>query len=735
MNRLIIVSNRLPVTVQKKKGNFQFHKSIGGLATGLGSFYKSYDSIWLGWCGISAKKLNNKEKKELKTKLMAKFSNYPIFLSRKAIDKYYYGFCNKTIWPVFHCFTQYAVYDKELWKAYEYVNRLFCDEIVKIAKPGDVIWIQDYHLMLLPKLLREKIPNATIGFFLHTPFPPFEIFHLLPWREEILEHLLSSDLIGFHTYDYAYHFLDSVHRILGYEHTIGRVTTKNRVMKVDSFPMGVDYQRYANAIHIPEVKKKLSSFRKKVGDRKIIFSVDRLDYTKGILKRLEAFESFLEKYPEYKEKITLIHTSAPSRTRVENYKILKKKVDELIGRINGKYGTIGWTPVWYLYRSLTFNTITALYNLADIALVTPIKDGMNLIAKEFVATKTNGKGVLILSEMAGAAKELGEAIIVNPNNKDEIIESIKKAIETSEEEQIENNRIMQSRLERCNVVQWAKDFIESLSDIKEVQRQLGAKSLTFDLEKQLIADYRKSNNRLLLLDYGGTLIPYAKNPEKEKPDKELVSMLKALSFISKNEVLITSGLEKKILEKWFGKLNVGLIAEHGAWFREKGDAWKTIEPLKNNWKEKILPILEYYVDRSPGAFIQEKEFSLVWDFRKVDKNLARVRTIELHNALFHIIAEFGLDIFEGNKLIEIKKVGIDKTKAVSRWISPNMRALKENWDFILAIGDDVSDENVFASLPDSAYSIRLGLSPSHARFNLDSIKSVRLLIKKLSQSD
>ncbi|MBC8526433.1 MAG: bifunctional alpha,alpha-trehalose-phosphate synthase (UDP-forming)/trehalose-phosphatase [Candidatus Cloacimonetes bacterium] len=731
MKRLIIISNRLPVNIEKRKGNLHFRQSIGGLATGLGSFYKSYNSIWMGWCGIPSERLNVEEKKEIEAKLMKDFASYPIFLSKGDIERYYRGFCNETIWPLFHCFTQYVVYDKRLWESYKSVNRHFRDAILKIATPDDIIWIQDYHLMILPKFIREKMYNAKVGFFLHIPFPPFEIFHLLPWRKEILESLLDADLVGFHTYDYVHHFLESIHRTLGYDHTIGQITTEERMVKVDSFPMGIDYSQYAGAVDIPEVKKKSKKIRKKVGDQKIIISIDRLDYTKGILQRMEAFDSFLENNPEYKEKVTLIHASAPSRTKVEHYKLLKKQVDELVGRINGRHSTIGWTPIWYLYRSLPFNDITALYNVADVALVTPLKDGMNLIAKEFIATKTNGKGVLILSEMAGAARELGEAIIVNPNDKEEIVKSLKLALEMSEEEQIENNRTMQKRLQRYNVERWAKDFMDGLSQIKETQQQLRARRLTDKMKVKLIADYSKSNNRLLLLDYDGTLVPFTARPEKANPDNELLMILESLSLDTKNEVVIISGRDKQTLEKWFSKISVGLIAEHGAWVKEKDKDWETIEPLKNNWKEKILPILEYYVDRTPGAFIEEKEFSLVWHYRQIDNKLALVRNMELKDALLSLTDNLNLGVLEGNKIIEIKKVGINKGRAALKWNSPSNPLENKDWNFILAIGDDVTDEDVFNILPKSAYSIKVGLTHSQARFNLDSVKSVKLLIKEL----
>jgi len=725
MHRLLIVSNRLPITIEKRKGSLHFRHSVGGLATGLGSFYKSYDSTWIGWCGISSDKVDGKEKRDVETSLMTDFGCFPVFLSKRDIEMHYHGFCNKTIWPLFHHFTQYTVYDKGLWKSYKRVNNLFCNAVMEIAKPDDVIWIHDYHLMLLPKLLRENLPDATIGFFLHIPFPSFEIFRLLPWRKEILDGLFGGDLIGFHTYEYVRHFIDSARRLLGYEHTSGQITAGNRTIKVDAFPMGIDYERFSSAGKNPEVQKEINRIHKKLGERKIILSIDRLDYTKGVLQRLEAFDFFLEKNPEYKEKVILILVAAPSRTKVEHYKLLKKQVDELIGKINGKYGTIDWMPVWYLYHSLPFHKLIPLYNVADIALVTPLRDGMNLIAKEFISSKTDGKGVLILSEMAGAAEELGEAIIVNPNNKEEIAEALKEALAMSGEEQVERNRLMQNRIQRYNVVRWAGDFMDSLDHIKKIQQELSARRLTNEMKSKLIDDYLQGNNRLILLDYDGTLVPFAEKPEKAEPDNELLRLVKALTRDIKNEVVIVSGRDKGTLDKWFGSLNVGLIAEHGVWIKEKGESWKMIEPLRIDWKEEIRPFLELYADRTPGSFIEEKEFSLVWHYRKADPELSLIRTRELIDDLVNLTANLNLQVLEGNKVVEVKNAGINKGRATLRWIA------KEGWDFILAVGDDWTDEDIFEILAETAYSIKIGLGPSKAKFNLESVTDVRLLLKGL----
>jgi trehalose 6-phosphate synthase/phosphatase len=721
-----MVSNRLPMSVSRREGTLRFHASAGGVATGLNSFYKSYPSLWIGWPGVTLDVIDEEEKRQIQEKLSRQECR-PVFLSKPDIDNYYFGFCNKTIWPLFHHFPLYTSYEESFWEAYKRVNEIFCDAVVEVAEPGDVIWVHDFQLMLLPGLLRERLPDASIGFFLHIPFPSFEVFRLLPWRKEILKGLLGADLVGFHTNDYILHFSDSIYRLLGYEHAFNQINVGSRVAKVDIFPMGIDYKRFAGAVEDPEVQKAIDKVKKKLGDQKVILSIDRLDYTKGIPQRLEAFDLFLQRNPQYKEKVCFILVAVPSRTKLEHYTQIKHRIDELVGQINGKHGNIGWMPIWYLYRFQPFNSLVALYSVAHAALVTPMRDGMNLIAKEFIATRNDGRGVLILSEMAGASKELGEAIIVNPNNQEEVAEAIKEALTMPEEEQVQSNRIMQKRLKRYNVLRWGTDFVETLASVKETQAELAVKKLTKETQKKLITSYRQCDNSIVMLDYDGTLVPFAEKPQKAKPDQELLDMLDSLRKEEENEVVLVSGRDKDTLDKWFGDRGLNLIAEHGVWIKDRGADWQTIEPLRDDWKEQMRPILEWYEDRTPGSFIEEKGFSLVWHYRKADPGLASLRARELKDELLQLTANLNLGILEGSKVIEIKSVGIDKGRAALHWLS------RKAWGFILAIGDDWTDEDLFAVLPESAYSIKVGMSPSKAKFNLGSVHEVRALIHRLAK--
>ena len=721
MVKLIVVSNRLPINVSKREGELKFQPSVGGLATGIKSFYKSFNSIWVGWPGVFKENLSDEEKVFVEERL--KHENCrPVWLSKHDVENYYYGFSNKTLWPLFNYFPTYAVYEKRFWKSYVKVNQLFADEVIRLLRPGDIIWVHDYHLMLVPKFIRDKIPDVTIGFFLHIPFPSFEIFRLLPWRKELLEGVIGADLIGFHTYDYAKHFIESVRYILNYENSLNYIFTQDRLIRVDVFPMGIDYEKFVNMAVAPNVRREVKRLKNKLKTEKVILSVDRLDYSKGIIQKLEAYGKFLNKRPDFRERVTLVLVVVPSRTRVEHYTRLKRKIDELVGRINGKFGTINWMPIWYLYKSLPFHRLIALYRAADVLLVTSLRDGMNLVAKEFVAV--NDAGVLILSEMAGAAKELCEALIINPNNIPEIVNAIKVALTMENEEKIRRNKSMRERLKRYDVVRWAQDFIERLLQIKRKQEEMITKRLSARVEEKLVKDYVNSEKRLLLLDYDGTLIPFFRRPQEAKPDKELLEILKQLSQDSR--LVIISGRDKDTLERWFGHLNVGLVAEHGFWIKDEGK-WRLIEPLSNEWKDEVRPVLQLYVDRTPGSSLEEKDFSLVWHYRNVDLELAKIRVNELKEALLTFATNYNLEVLEGNKVIEIKNSGINKGVAAVHWLS------KEDWDFILAIGDDWTDEYLFAALPEKAYTIKIGTAPSKARYHLNSVDDVRRLLKRLNK--
>ncbi len=713
--RLIVVSNRLPFTIRAVGEDFEFTEAAGGLVTGMKSYLAGAaaperESLWVGWPGATTPEgLHD----TIRERSLREAKAVPVFLSALAMEQFYHGFCNKTIWPLFHYFPVYASYSEENWEQYREVNKTFCDALIAVARPGDIIWVHDYHLMLLPALLREHVPGVSLGFFLHIPFPSFELFRLLPgrWRREILEGLLGADVIGFHTYEYCQHFLHSVLRVLGHEHQLGRLVLPSHVVHAGTFPMGIDYDRFSTGAADREVDIERQRLRAEIGDRRVILSVDRLDYTKGILNRLQAFEFLLENSPQYCGHAVLVLIVVPSRIGVDQYEIMKKQIEETVGRINGRFSTLGWTPVIYQYRSLPFPPLMALYSESDVALVTPLRDGMNLIAKEYIASRTTGTGVLILSEMAGAAKELGESIIINPNDRMELAEAMREALEMPAEEQLRRNQIMQDRLRRYDVQRWARDFLTDLEGMQAIQHRYYAKLLQPGLRQQMVQDYAAADRRLLLLDYDGTLVPFARRPHQARPGKYLIDLLTRLADDTRNTVVIISGRERATLEEWFGTVHIGLVAEHGFWMRSPANEWTRLHRRTSLWKSQLIPILQLYADRLPGAFIEEKEHSLVWHFRAADPDQARPVESELTDHIMTFTANIDVQVLRGAKVIEIRNAGVNKGVAGRHWVGA------ATYGFVFAAGDDWTDEDLFAALPEEAYTFRVGITNTHARFS------------------
>lgn len=727
MNKTIIVSNRLPLQVSIDENSLNITPSVGGLATGMKSVHADGNGIWVGWSGIPENEIDSELSKEVESKIKeAKCVSVP--LTNQDIEDYYEGFSNRALWPLFHYFMEYTNFEQQEWEAYKSVNEKFADVVINNLEDGDTVWVHDYQLLLLPQLIKDQKPNTTIGFFLHIPFPSYEIFRTFPWRKEILTGMLGADLLGFHTYDYERHFLSSIKRILRLDVTFNEINYDDRIVKVDSFPMGIDYDKFYNTAlkhHSNSMEK--SDLRKRLEghvseDKKLILSIDRMDYTKGIPNRIKAFEYFLDTYPEYKEKVRLVMLAVPSRSNVPQYQKLKRETDELVGRINGKFATVSWTPIWYFYRSLPFEDLIDLYISSDVALITPIRDGMNLVAKEYVATRTKGDGVLILSEMAGASKEMNEALLINPNSYEDFASNLKRALTMPLDEQKTRIKFLQKRLKRYDVEKWAKEFFKSLEATKQVKNEVVTKKLTGNYEETLIKEFQDKNSRLILLDYDGTLVGFKNNPQDAAPDDELFQLLDNLS--ERCTLVLISGRDRETFERWFGHKSYNLVTDHGVWLYQIGE-WTALERLKTDWMQSIEPILETFRDSTPGTFIETKNYSLAWHYRMADPELAKIRTMELNTVLTSMVANNGLSILQGNKVIEIKSSNVNKGRVVSRLLT------QDNYDFITIIGDDWTDEFMFEEAPESAYTIKVGYTKTKAKFQIKDPVQVRQLLQKL----
>ena len=735
MSKLIIVSNKLPFEVTITDGKTDIIEKSAGVSRSLSAFNKYHKCSWVGWTGNEDLKLTDSQKEEVYRKY-EKENCFPIELDEDEVCEYYDGFCNQTIWPLFHYFQQYSEFNPDYWHTYRSVNMKFAEKVLEIAEEGDMIWIHDYHLMLLPKMIRDVSPGLSIGFFLHIPFPSYELFRLLPWRIELLEGILGADLVGFHTFDYERHFMSSIRRLLGYDNVLSTIKIDERVVKFDNFPMGIDFR---------QIKKEATALIEqsdtpdsigfgtlfghqgiKKGNIKLMLSVDRLDYTKGIPTRLEAYERFLIENPDYLEKITLALFVIPSREIVAEYMEQKRKVDELVGRLNGEFGTSNWMPILYYYRTLTRNEAIELYTLSDIALITPLRDGMNLMAKEYIASRTDGSGVLILSEMAGASKEMSESILVNPNNKSDISEAIHTALNMSESEQKKINKIMQQRLEIYNEEKWAQDILNSLENIKLQQETNLTRKVSSKITEGFRKSYEEAKRRIIFLDYDGTLTGFHNDPQKASPDDELYGILRSLVSDERNKVVIISGRDKETLGKWFSDFEkITFIAEHGVWIKSPGKEWSMFEQIDKEWMETIRPVIRFYVDRTPRSLLEEKNYSLVWHYRHSDPDLGIIRAWELKDELRDLVSNLNLEIMDGDKVIEVKNSGVNKGRAAARQLT------NDNYDFIMALGDDWTDEYTFGSMPDEAVTIKVGTKSTRARYYTDSVESVRNLLRDL----
>ncbi|MDF3819416.1 bifunctional alpha,alpha-trehalose-phosphate synthase (UDP-forming)/trehalose-phosphatase [Leptospira sp. 96542] len=715
--RLILVSNRLPV-------QWDGTPSVGGLATGLSSFLTHWNQmgnevLWVGWPG---KSIPDKEQKHYSESMLEDHGTVPVFLKQKLADSFYNGFCNKTLWPLFHYFTSHCEYSDSNFDSYIEANEKFAETVSEIYQPGDWVWVHDYHLFLLPGMLRTRFPNISLSFFLHIPFPTFEIFRLMPerFRTKILQGVLGADLIGFHTQSYTQYFLRSLLRCLGLENERGILYYQNHLTKTGAFPMGIHVEKFADYANSKDCKKISLEISKNDKNLKHILSVDRLDYTKGVLQRLSAFELFLKQNPSWIGKCKLTLVLVPSRTDVSTYQSMKRSIDEKIGSINGSFGTLDWTPILYQYKGFPFEELVPLYKKTNVMLVTPYRDGMNLVAKEFLVSQDNG--VLILSEMAGAAAELPEAILVNPNDLNGMANAILEAVEMDITEIIERNKIMVTRLSENTVKNWAeKIYSETDSAVKE---NLTFQTKSISPQSELLLPKGK-NPIFIIFDYDGTLVNFESLPHMAVPKEKLINDLKNLQEFKDVSIAIISGRDKSFLEKTFIKTPIHLVAEHGAWHLPPDKSkWESLFFSSGEWKTQIKKHLNEFTKRVPGSFTEEKEFSLVWHFRNADPDIGLNAAREMLDELSQLSSNQGFFVQRGNKIIEVREYGTGKGKAA-------LKILPTQETDIFVFGDDTTDEDMFKDLNDSAVSVKIGKSETIAKYRFKNPEDVSIWIESL----
>ena len=718
---LINVSNRLPVTLDDDK----ITKSSGGLVAALeGLSADVYKIEWIGWPGGVT---DPARQEAVERELIEKYGCIPVFLSEEEAEAHYEGFSNSSVWPLLHYMPDYLHYEPGWWEKYREVNQRFADKVLSIAREGDIVWVHDYQLLLLPGMLRAASPTLKVGFFLHTPFPAYEVFRCHPRRAELIEGMLGADLLGFHTFGYLRHFRSTAARLSGLETQTTRVLCADgRRASLGVFPIGINARKFEEALDQPEHKERQDKFRQTFQGKQIVLSVERMDYTKGILQRLEAVDCYLAEH-ENRDDIKFIFVSVPSREGVEDYQELRADVESRIGRLNGKYATLHNSPIHFIHGSVEFPDLCALYSIADAGLVTPLIDGMNLVAKEYLACQRDHSGPLILSEFAGAAEELFNAVIVNPYDAQAVADSVARALAMSPEEKRARNEPMRARIKDHDAQHWAASFIGELARIRPPTPVPDTSDLSAESAHltRILADGGRVG---IFLDYDGTLREIVRDPAAATPGDELLALLQSLAAHPGVDVTIISGRSADDLQKMFGDLPIGLVAEHGASERTPGSReWQALDSQVNSdWREQVRPILQLAATATPGSFVEEKRTSLVWHYRASDPEFGTWKANQMVEELGAVTSNDPVQVRHGKKIVEVVSTQVSKGIAVA-----NLVATK-NYGGVVCAGDDQTDESMFALDVPGLVTIKIGGGMTQARTRLPDPLALRQFLARLA---
>ncbi len=716
MRTIINVSNRLPVTIGPV-----ITPSSGGLVSAMEHLGSGVNLKWIGWAGGHIS--DPQEKERIVRKLENQFNYYPIFLDDDVANDFYDGFSNSTMWPLLHYMNTYSRYRTQWYDAYQRVNRIFAEAVMAHAQPNDMIWVHDYHLMLLPWILRQERPDLKIGLFLHTPFPPSDIFRCHPNREDLLHGLLGADLLGFQTFSYLRHFRGTVLRVLGIESEIDRIAHDRYTTALGVYPIGINVGKFDKELSSASFARRLAEYRQIYSGKKVVLGVERLDYTKGIPRRLDAIEKFLAQRPN-REDIVFIFISVPSREDVAAYRTLLAQVQGRIGQINGKYSTIKNVPLRFMHRSVTFSQLCALYALADVCMVTPLVDGMNLVAKEYVFCQQENSGVLILSEFAGAAQELPNAMIVNPYDIGQMAECLEEALSMSDEEKTLRMSSMRARVIRYDATHWAGAFLSGLEACKvEPEAPTDVPEAKIEHMEELVAASRAA----LFLDYDGTLSELRRKPMEAYPRSEIEMLFTKLLSDSGLDVYIISGRSQEHMQLWFGRFDFGLVAEHGFSYRlSSRHDWVLSDPSTDlNWMDKVIEFFNHYADMTPGSAVEVKRSSVVWHYRESDPEFGTWKAHQLVADLAEMLSNLPVKINHGKKIVEASSMHINKGTLMSMLMEQHRYAKA------LCAGDDETDENMFRVADERIVSVKVGDGVTAARYRSPDPAAFRTFLETL----
>lgn len=778
--RIILVGNQLPLRVHRKSdgehGGWNFSWDDDSLLLQLkDGLPEDVEVVYVGGLKVQ---IDPSEQDSVAQTLFETFKCVPAFVPPDLFSKFYHGFCKQHLWPVFHYMLPLSPelggrFDRSFWQAYLSVNKIFADKVMEVISPDDdFVWVHDYHLMVLPTFLRKRCNRMKLGFFLHSPFPSSEIYRTLPVRDEILRALLNSDLIGFHTFDYARHFLSCCSRMLGlsYQSKRGYIGLEyyGRTVSIKILPVGIHMGQLQSVMSLPETEVKAAELKEQFKGKTVMLGVDDMDIFKGISLKLLAFEQLLLNHPDKRGKVVLVQIANPARGRGKDVQEVVSETNASVKRINSTFGRPGYNPVILIDTPLQFYERIAYYVIAECCLVTAVRDGMNLIPYEYLICRQGNeklnailgldpsvskKSMLVVSEFIGCSPSLSGAVRVNPWNIDSVAEAMDSALTLPDAEKQLRHEKHHRYVSTHDVAFWARSFLQDLERAcrEHVRRRcwgigfgLGFRVIALDPSfrklsgEPIVSAYKRTKNRAILLDYDGTMM--MKSSVSPDPNTEAVKVLNCLCRDPKNVVFLVSGKTRRQLTEWFSSCeNLGIAAEHGYFVRENNDAeWETCKLTDFDWKQVVEPIMQLYCETTDGSTIEAKESALVWNYKYADRDFGSCQAKELLDHLENVLANDPVSVKSGQFTVEVKPQGVNKGLVAERLLA-TMQRKGLHPDFVLCIGDDRSDEDMFEVITNASttlclspvaevFACTIGQKPSKAKYYVeDSGEILRIL--------
>ncbi|CAI9772751.1 unnamed protein product [Fraxinus pennsylvanica] len=780
-DRIIIVANHLPLKAKRRPDNkgWSFSWNEDALLV-KDSLPEDMEVLYVGSLCVDVDPI---EEDDVSNYLLEKFKCVPTFLPPNLLEKYYDGFCKKQLWPLFHYMLPFSAdhggrFDRSMWEAYVSVNKIFSQKVIEVLNPeDDFVWIHDYHLMVLPTFLRRRFLRLRMGFFLHSPFPSSELYRTLPVREEILKALLNSDLIGFHTFDYARHFLSCCSRMLGLEYQSKRgyigLDYYGRTVGIKIMPVGIHMGHIESAMRLADKEMRFTELKRQFEGKTVFLGIDDMDIFKGINLKLLAMEHMLKQHPNWQGRAVLVQIANPARGKGIDLEEIQAEIEDNCKRINEELGKPGYEPVVFINRPVSSSERMAYYSIAECVVVTAVRDGMNLTPYEYIvcrqgipgaetALNLSGpkKSMLVISEFIGCSPSLSGAIRVNPWNVESTAEAMNEAISMAESERQLRHEKHYCYVSSHDVAFWSRSFLQDMErtcadhsrkrcwgfglgfGFRVVSLDPSFRKLSMD---HIVAAYCRAKNRAILLDYDGTLMP--QNSIIKSPSAEVISILSRLGGDRKNTVFMVSGRGRDSLSGWFFPCKkLGLAAEHGYFLRwPQHEEWETCgQSSEFGWMQMAEPVMKSYTEATDGSCIERKESAVVWHYQDSDPGFGFSQAKEMLDHLESVLSNEPVSVKSGQFIVEVKPQGISKGLVVEK-IFTSMTQKRKQADFVLCIGDDRSDEDMFEiigtavsrgilSYNAEVFACTVGQKPSKAKYYLDDSSQVITMLESLAEA-